>query len=157
MIEVIPRLYVGSQHDYETLVKGMKDWSVLQACKVPYHRDAVGGTISKDHPEYLIAKRGQCLILNMIDAPDPKFFSDKMVEAGLRFIKDELASGKNVLVHCNQGMSRSPSMALLHLRRTGHPQFSKLSFEQAEDAFSKIYPDYSPALGIRGYLQQNWD
>jgi hypothetical protein len=48
MIEVMPRLYVGNQIDWETNVKHKgtgnpkPGWSVVQACKEPYHREALG-------------------------------------------------------------------------------------------------------------------
>lgn len=37
MIEVAPRLWVGSAADYERRVAGAEGWWVVQACKEPYH------------------------------------------------------------------------------------------------------------------------
>lgn len=162
MIEVAPGLYVGNQLDYETRIKKAPyGWAVVHACKEPYHREAVGykgrGLAERDHPEYLMARRddGMRLCLNMIDAPSPEFFRDEMIDAATDFIGAHIAAGRNVLVHCNQGGSRGPSLALLYLRR--HTQrFDGMSFEDAEDVFRAAYPPYLPANGIRAYVEQHW-
>ncbi len=76
MIEVYPFLYIGDQNDYESNVKHQPGWYVVHACKEPYHRQALGYTgraVSNTHPEYLIARRGNRLILNMVDADDPSY------------------------------------------------------------------------------------
>jgi predicted protein tyrosine phosphatase len=60
-----------------------------------------------------------------------------------------------VLVHCNQGMSRSPAIGLLYLAKYTD-QLPKSSFAEAEAAFRKLYPPYNPAPGVRGFMFQNW-
>lgn len=159
MIEVAPLLFVGNQLDYEKHVKGKDGWAVLHACKEPYHREAVGyagrGLADRDHPEYVVARRGDRMMLNMIDAPKPEFFRDDMIEAGIRFIDEQRNRKLNVLVHCNQGGSRAPSLALLYLRRHSE-RFEDMSFEEAEDVFRACYPNYLPANGIRAYVEQHW-
>lgn len=162
VIEVAPRLYVSNEIDYRHDVKGKDGWSVLHACKEPYHREAVGyagrGLTDRDHPEYLYALRdqGRSLCLNIIDAPKPEFFRPEMIDRALAFIKDRLAAGDKVLVHCNQGGSRAPSLALLYMRRFGD-QFADMSFEEAEDVFRASYRLYQPAPGIRAYVEAHWD
>lgn len=161
MIEVYPGLFVGNQIDYERQVKG-RDWCVVQACKEPYHRQAVGYKGlggPRDHAEYLFCHRqdGDCrrLILNMIDAPKPEFFAEPMIDEALTFIGAGLGMSANVLVHCNQGASRAPSLALLYLRKRAGV-FDDTAFEEAEDLFRGIYPQYQPAAGIRAYVQAHW-
>lgn len=162
MIEVAPRLFVGNQLDYENQVKG-KDWCVLQACKEPYHRQAVGYKspgAPRDHTEYLFAYRqeNECrrLILNMVDAPKPEFFDATMIDEAMTFLAAGLAIGGNVLIHCNQGGSRAPSLAMLYLRRFTD-EFEGVGFEEAEDMFRGLYPSYQPANGIREYVRLHWD
>jgi predicted protein tyrosine phosphatase len=158
MIEVYPNLFVGNQDDYECGVKGTPEWAVVHACKEPYHRQALGYTgrsISKDHPEYLIARRDTHLILNMIDPDNPAYIPAIIVDAALEFIHENLAAGKRVLVHCNQGGSRSPGIGLLYLAKFTDC-LPKSSYLEAEQAFLKIYPLYTPSLGVRGFLQLNW-
>lgn len=165
MIEVIGRLYVGNQLHYEKQVKGSGDqpkdgWAVVHACKEPYHREALGYAAHagpKNHPEYLVARRDRRLCLNMVDAPKPEFFREEMIEPALAFIREHLVmAGRKVLVHCNQGGSRGPSVALLYLKRHT-PMFDGMSFEEAEDVFRAAYPSYLPNnQGIRGYAEQHW-
>lgn len=163
MIEVAPLLFVGNQLDYENAAKG-KAWNVVQACKEPYHRAALmyqGNGAPRDHKEYLFCYRAEGdhrrLILNMVDAPKPEFFADSMVNEALDFIGKSLLGGFRTLVHCNQGHSRSPSLALLYLRRTDIDwQNPDMPFEEAEDMFRGLYPSYDPAKGIRAYVEQHW-
>ena len=158
MIEVYKQLYVGSQEDYECNVKFQEGWAVVQACKEPYHRNALGyrgRAAPKTHPEYLIARRNERLILNLIDADNPAYIPHEIIDAAIQFISWNLGEGCKVLLHCNQGMSRSPSIGLLYL--VGHTDLlPKSSLEGAEQAFHEVYPMYNPALGMRGYMQMNW-
>ena len=158
MIELLPNLYVGNQQDYEQKVKLEPGWLVVQACKFPYHRSALGhaGTAApQDHPEYLVARRQNRLILNMIDVQEPSYFSREMIDAALSFIHEGLAAGNRVLVHCNQGESRSPSIGLLYLA-VYTDRLPVSSFFEAEAAFRKLYPPYNPKAGIRGFMMANW-
>lgn len=156
MIEVMPDLFVGSQDDYEGRVKGRSDWSVVQACKEPYHRQALGYSgraAAKTHPEYLVARRGNRIILNMVDSEEAKYFSKEIFDPAISFIKKNIGRTK-VLVHCNQGQSRAPSIAMLYMAIEG--LIPNESFAAAEAAFRKIYSGYSPAAGIRQFIKSHW-
>jgi predicted protein tyrosine phosphatase len=154
MVEIIPNLFVGDEADYERRVRREPGWCVVHACKEPYHRQALGYTgraTSKTHPEYLVARRGDRLILNFIDADDPAYVPREMVEAAITFIGESLAAGRRVLVHCNQGESRGPFLAFLYLlRHTDKIQAD--DFAAAEAAFRKLYPAYMPKRGVRTFL-----
>jgi len=158
MIEVHPGLFVGSEIDYESQINSAANWAVVHACKEPYHRRALGYSgraVSKEHPEYLVARRGDRLILNLIDANDPAYIPDEIMDASVEFVHEHLGIGQQVLVHCNQGMSRSPSIAMLYLG-THTERLSKSSFEQAFIAFREMYPPFSPAGGVLGFLRRRW-
>jgi predicted protein tyrosine phosphatase len=133
-------------------------WAVVHACKEPYHRQALGYLgrgAPKEHPEYLIAQRGDRLILNIVDVDNPAFFNKAMIDTALDFIDEALGRDMKVLVHCNVGESRSPSIALLYLACRAKV-LSRESFLEAEEEFRRLYPAYNPRAGIRGHLQQNW-
>jgi hypothetical protein len=156
MIEVFPNLYVGSEHD-EHLTRGVPGWFVIHACKEPYHRQAVGYSgraASKDHPEYLIARRPGRLILNLVDVDNVDYISAELVDAALVAIHERIGSDK-ILVHCNQGASRSPSIAFLYMVKHTDA-FRDLTVEAALAAFREIYPYYSPARGMAEYVRLNW-
>jgi len=158
MIEVHSMLFVGNQLDYDGTVSGQSGWAVVHACKEPYHRQALGyhtPGAPKNHPEYLIARRGNRLILNLVDAENPMFFNKGMISQSLDFIDQQRTDGLNVLVHCNQGESRGPAIALVYMAARLRV-ISTDSLEEAEREFSKLYPYYNPKMGIRGHLQQYW-
>lgn len=159
MIEVYPNLFVGNESDYEFTVKGQDGWRVVHACKEPYHRQELGYRsrgAPKDHPEYLIARRSNRLILNLVDVDNPDYIAKEIIDSALAFIDEGLNGGHKVLIHCNQGLSRSPTIALLYLAcRTDQLQGD--SFTEAEEKFRSIYPFYQPALGMRQFAAINWD
>jgi len=156
MIEIAPNVFVGNQLDYETRVKHEPDWSVVHACKEPYHRKALGYDgrgAPRDDPEYLVAERGNRLILNLVDVDDVKYIDPGMIERAVTFIEVHRAIGRKVLVHCNQGGSRAPSIGLLYLARNVYRHHEP---EAALAHFQVIYPQYLPAQGMRDFVQQNW-
>lgn len=159
MIEVHENLFIGNEKDFENDVKQKDGWAVVQACKEPYHREAIGysgRSVSPEHEEYLVARRGNRLILNMVDVENPNFFDEEMIEEALDFVDQQLDKGNKVLIHCNQGKSRSPSLGLLFLA-TRTDVLPDKAFSQAEEKFKGIYPYYDPKSGIRGHLQEKWD
>lgn len=159
MIEVAPDLYVGSGEDFKHLSASIgmrleKDWSVVHACKEPFHRDMLGykgRAAPKDHPEYLFGYRGNRLILNLVDVEDKAYVDPTLIHAAIDFIASSLHSRRKVLVHCNQGRSRSPTIAMLYMAPALDPPF-----ERAEDVFRGIYPDYAPAKGMREFAAEHW-
>jgi hypothetical protein len=157
MIEVYPNLFVGSEPDFRAISR-QENWAIVHACKEPYHRQALGYSgrgAPKEHPEYLVARRGNRLCLNIVDADNPAFFAREMIDQALDFMQEALSGGQRVLVHCNQGESRSPSLALLLMASRLNALPSE-SLEAAEIKFLELYPAYRPGSGIRGHLQQFW-
>jgi protein-tyrosine phosphatase len=132
---------------------------VLHACIEPYHRQLLGyagRAAPKTHPEYLFARRERRLYLNIVDADDPNYIPKEIIDEALAFIEEGIRSGENVLVHCNQGESRSPSIGLLYLAARAN-SISSVSLQAAEIDFRRIYPRYSPKAGMRGFLLRHWN
>lgn len=154
MIEIHPRLFVGTEIDYEARVQQETGWWVVHACKEPYHRRLLGYSgrgAPKNHPEYLHARRDKRLFLNLVDADDPNYIPKEIIDEALAFIEEGLKSGERVLVHCNLGESRSPSIGLLYLAaRAG--ALPSTSLIEAETQYRTIYPHYNPKAGMRGFL-----
>jgi len=153
MRDVYKNIFVGKEEDCRF---GQGDWVVIHACKYPCHRKAVGYTkrISPDHPNYLFLREGQNLYLNIID-PDKPYFMNPLFTETLEFCKEFINTDKKILFHCNQGDSRAPSLALLHLSKNLNV-ISDSSYESAAAEYKKLDPLYNPGLGIKTYLKQHW-
>lgn len=156
MIKVCPNLHVGSERD-EQSIRGQVGWFFIHACKEPYHRQALGYTgraAAKTHSEYLIARRNGRLVLNLVDVDDPNYIPAEIVDAALDAVRDNIQHSK-ILLHCNQGQSRSPGIALLYLLKHTDVLGEK-EMAAAIAAFRTIYPPYAPARGMADYIQLNW-
>lgn len=148
------RLSFGNGTDCTHLADGTI--AVVHACKEPCHRGACGyseRSLDSAHPNYLVLERGHHLYLNLIDPPVP-LFTMASFEAFLRFVDREIAQ-RPVLIHCNQGESRAPSLTLLYMaKRLG--LLLADSYEAAAEAFREKYP-YNPGRGIQMWLGKNWE
>ncbi len=159
MFEVHPNLFVGSDRDCPFASRGRlatEQLAVVHACKSPCHQKAVGyrGKLPPDHPHYLVLERGNDLFLNMID-PQKPLFMPPLFERSLEFIEKHVKLRK-VLIHCNLGNSRSPSLALFYMAKRAKV-ISDESYSAAVQDFRPIFPGYQPGLGIRIYLSRHWN
>jgi predicted protein tyrosine phosphatase len=156
MEDIYPDLYIGGDEDYERL-KDEPNWAFLRCAKdgPGGHRHTLGYT-SQGAPKdkhYLFVRRPKRLALNIIDAPDPNLFPRELIDKAIDFIGEQLGSGKKVLVACNHGHSRGPTIALLYLRSIGEYPYS---FIRSEMIFKTLYPKYSPNAGIRQVARSLW-
>jgi len=154
MIKVYDRLYVGAE---DSCIPGTDTLAVVHACKSPCHQTRVGyrGSLDRNHPSYLAVQDSHDLFLNIIDPPIPLFMAETFVTY-LTFADSRWKRGEQILIHCNQGESRAPSLAMLLMAK----RFGVLSgstFDTAAAEFQAIYPAYNPGQGIQTWLRKNWD
>lgn len=166
MKKIIERLYVGIVEDVN--LAEQQGFSILGCCKEPLHRQHarlqghteegyLGRAMPKDEPEYLWAERDHALYLNLIDARDVKYIPTVVIDKALDFIDKEKKNGRDVLIACNKGESRSPSIALMWLIKNG-------TFDEF-DTFSDIlirfnddfYMNYNPSAGMYEYVFNFWE
>ena len=171
MIEVHDRIFIAGDYacpgcgpasgfepgGRELLAQHGAEWAVVHACKSPCHQRAVGykGNLDSSHPNYLVLQSGNNLYLNMIDPPVPLFKPALFTEA-MWFAKQHWDAGRAVLFHCNQGLSRAPSLALLYLAKVRRV-LSGDTYEAARSDFERLYEFYEPGKGIANYLKENWN
>ena len=147
------RLYVGAEVDCR---KAQEGWAVIHACKSPCHQTAVGyrGSLDKSHANYLILEKDRDLYMNLIDPPVPLFKLESFRHF-LEFGSRHWSEGMNILIHCNKGESRAPSLALLLLaKRLG--VIDAQSYDDARTQFVEAFHGYSPGQGICTFLQDHW-
>lgn len=149
-------LLIGSEADCGSL-----PGHTLHACKNPCWVRAVGAPkLDKDDPRYLWAdspNQDGDLYLNLIDPPVPLFQLASFTKA-LDWL-DEHASDEQVLIHCNAGLSRAPSIALVWMdkRHSRNVRAENLSsFALARHYFTELYPTYAPGAGIVTWLSEHW-
>lgn len=155
MVEISSGVYCGNQEDSIYGWRNNLNWAFIYCAKYPWHKKIVGYSgngCPKDHPEYLYAIRGNSIALNLVDINNPDFFHIEPIKMAIAFAIQN--SDRRLLFCCNRGMSRSPSLAMLYLAIIDI--IPNRTFEDAEEAFKKIYPYYNPKDGIRGHLKQNW-
>jgi len=147
------RLFFGDES--ECVCTDDPTLAVVHACKEPCHRRSVGyttRTIPRDHPHYLVFERGHHIYLNLIDPDQPLFMMPSFV-AFIRFVDREITE-RIVLIHCNQGESRAPSLALLYMAKR-LVLIPNDSYEAAAKAFGTRFT-YNPSRGIRTWLANHW-
>lgn len=155
-IEVWPRLYIGDE------LSSLQDFIfIIQAAKEPWHRQALGYKTPgapKNSSEYLIAYRDNRIIFNLVDSPNPSYISEDILEAAPEIIATRLSlasikDGK-VLIQCNKGESRSPSLVFLFLvKKTGWAAQFK-GKQEVWAAYKELYPPFNPAAGIKYWLDK---
>ena len=129
-------------------------WAVVHACKDPCHRAFVGykGSLPKAHSCYLNAQEDDHLYLNLIDPPLPLFKAESF-SIFFDFIDRHLGV-KPVVIHCNRGESRAPSLTLLVMAKR-LKNIPDDSYAAARAAFEEKFP-YKPGGGISLFLRDNW-
>lgn len=160
MIEIVPGLHIGAGTDFDT-VEHNTNWFIISAAKEPWHRQALGYTgrgAPKEDPEYLAAYRPRHMIMNLVDPNDAKWIPRELIDAALDEILIKLDDGFEVLVHCNQGESRAPSIGLLFLLTQGREEFAGCeNGEEVMDVYrNEFYEDYNPSEGFTQFINQNW-
>ncbi|MGB7001733.1 MAG: dual specificity protein phosphatase [Halobacteriota archaeon] len=147
-------LFIGNDTDCSTVGS---DFAIIHACKT-CHQKGVGyrGNLSSSHPNYLIYENDNNLFLNIVDMDQELLskFTHPIMKSALNFIRNHIKTEK-ILVHCNQGQSRSPSIGLVYLAQNGN--ISSNSYINAKEEFVEIYPAYLPGKGLELYLHKNWE
>lgn len=155
MENIIKGLYLGSDKDVPAAKE--RGYARLCCCKdgIDSHRSMLGYQTmgAPKGKDYLSARTGDVMALNLIDVDDPEMIPDEVLDTGLRFIKELQESGRKLLVHCNAGHSRSATLVLMYLRAAdGMPD----SFLAAEKKFRSLYHLYDPGVGMRAHARTRW-
>lgn len=154
IVKLCNNLYTGST---EGLVFTGKDWFIVSATQRLhyYHLGWTKDTVDKASKDYLYRTFKNRLTLNWVDGPKHLFewYTPDKFAYFLDLLESNVQSRK-VFIHCDQGKSRGPSLALLFMaKRLG--TISSVSASHAHNDFLKKYPSYSPG-GIFNFLNDNW-
>ena len=157
MIEIAPDIFLIKEDEMK---KQLFVHYALVNVSQTYHYQAHGWKKGEDHkadPCYVTCIQNNIISLNWVDGPAKYYdYEGKGVEnfkAILYFMRHALAHGRQILISCNKGVSRSPTIALLYMAKVLHslpddPQ-------EARKEFTKIYKFYNPG-GIWQFVSENW-
>jgi predicted protein tyrosine phosphatase len=147
MEEVIRNLFIGDLDDND-LVKGRPDWAVIHAEK-EMHREYV-----ERHrlvfQDAVLSPDGNELYLAFEDAMKVDQVNTRCIRPALDFVHRHLSDGRNVLIHCVAGVSRSPTIALLYILKFTDV-LPRTNIFDAIFTFSELYPLYNPNDGLFAY------
>ncbi len=151
-------LFVGTKEEYYTAKhKGMKIVCALNRAKgYVTHQSVVGWQgrgCNPDNPYYLVKRENDSIYLNMIDAEDPKYVNDEMINPALDFIHQHLRIGNEVFVYCSLGESRSPSIALMYLLEQDLIEKNESTISLFRNDY---YPFFNPKQGNLLYIKRRW-
>lgn len=162
MFKAMDKLYIGNDNDcnYTVNISDQPEfqWATIHACKT-CHQRALGykGNMDSNDHHYIVFEKLDNLFLNIVNMEQPLLaqYALPIFKAALDFIERKIVTC-DVLVHCNKGESRSPSIALLYLAKRAK-LISSDNFQNARQEFLKIVPHYSPCKGIEYFLTNHWD
>jgi len=121
---VQPNLYVGGQHRLRGLAQ-MRALGISAVLNMREESDDAQRGLALDH----------YLWLSTTDDTAPMA---EDLERGADFIRQHIAAGRGVYIHCAAGVGRAPMMAAAYLVRTG------MSAAQAWDTIRRVRPFIRP-------------
>lgn len=160
MTEIVKGIFTGNEYDFYS-IENKDEWAILHCCKNPFHVDFVGykGNLKGTDPYYISCIKGNEMALNIVDL---EYFDDrylmhnkKMFTEAFEFLDRFRKQGKKLLIHCNQGESRGPSLCMLYIARIGG--FINNEFEDVFYEFLDLYPRYHPKANIYNNVKLLWD
>lgn len=155
MQEIYTNLYVGNDNDCNKSTD--KDIAIIHACKSCHQKilDYKKSLPNTDKNYLIYQNNNNNLFLNLVDMKKEfsREYTDPIMKQSLDFIEENIHI-KTVIIHCNQGMSRSPSIALLYLAKKN--LISNNNYLNAKQDFLEKYKNYNPGRGIEEYLKNNW-
>lgn len=153
------KLYVGTKEEYSFAKnQDMKIVCALnRANGFVSHQSVVGWQgrgCNPDNPYYLFKREDNAIYLNMINADDPKYINDEMINPALDFIHYHLNNNNTVFIYCSLGESRSPSIALMYLLEYNLVTKDPDTFTTFKKEY---YPAYNAKKGNYLYIKRRWN
>lgn len=152
-------LFIGSRVDYNKLEQ--EDWVFVHVTQTIHYKlmewDWYQNEPDKSHPCFIIYENHNRLSLNWVDGSCQYFEKMGSIDIFIQILDfiDKWIDKKKVLIHCDHGESRSPTIGLLYLAKR-LKMISNSSFQDAKRDFIKFYPGYSPS-GIASYVEKIWE
>ena len=153
-------IFVGDDEDYSS-VKDVAHGVFLHCAKHPYHCKMVGysGNLKPNHTNYACIRKENRMALNLVDMDtfDEKYLPHykTMLSKAFHFLDDHVLNWRSVLINCNQGVSRGPTIGMMYVARLGAWGF--VDFKETVERFRNIYPKYEPSLSMSSIAENLWN
>lgn len=140
-------MYVGGKDDL--YLTNEKEYAFIHATK----------SLFKEGDDRVLNEVNNHLYVNWVDSRDSKYF-DYNGNGVYVFIKildfiDKWIGERKVFIHCDEGVSRSPSIAMVYMaKRKGAIRDKDHVFAKYD--FTNIYCTYFANKGIDDFLFRNW-
>lgn len=148
------KIHVGTRDDSQ--LRNNPEWAVINTAKT-VHIEVKGWSNAppRNHPDYLAFEDNQFLSFNWVDGA-ARLYDWSGPEAFVRALDfiDKWYESKNILINCDLGQSRSPTIALLYLAKRSH-LIPGSSYTTARSEFQSLYPKYDPS-GIADFVSAHW-
>jgi len=151
-------LFIGTTDDL--CQTNDQDWAFVHATQTIHYKifgwNRTTNKPNRKQPNYIFYEENNLISLNWVDGA-AHLYNWSGVETFnkvLDFI-EKWNRQRKILIHCDQGQSRSPTLGLLYLAKR-LKSIPNDSFGDAKNEFMKIYPNYLPG-GIGDYVAQNWN
>ncbi|QAR34019.1 phosphatase [Geovibrio thiophilus] len=154
MIEVIKNLYVGNDTSCSMCDS---EWAIVHACKSCHQKFLrYKKALPQNHPSYLVHFEKNHLFLNLVDMERMFLpnFTHPIMKAAFEFLDEQIPQRK-VLIHCNQGQSRSAGVALAYMAKKN--MIKNNDFKIAYTEFKNIYTPAQIGIGFELYLGNYWN
>lgn len=143
-------IFIGNKDDEKLIDK--KSYVIVHACKSCFDKvDVNKGYCSNENIKELEDE----LYINWVDLPDSNSFDLKTFNNTLLWMKENYSEDKNMLVHCDWGQSRSPTLVMVFMAKV--LKILPDTFFDALSQFKKLYPDYITPSGISKFTKENWE
>lgn len=147
MQEVYKDIFVGSKDDLRFTDE--KEYAFVHATK----------TVFKKDDDEVVNEENNHLYLNWVDSKDSKYFNYNNEGVSV-FIKvldfiDKWINKRKVFLHCDEGVSRSPTIAMVYMAKRVKC-INNRDYIYANRDFSDIYNSYWAGKGISDFVFKNW-
>ncbi|CAF0831825.1 unnamed protein product [Didymodactylos carnosus] len=144
--KVLPHLFLGSLRDRHNVVAMKKNKISHVVCII-------------DVPDIIVDKEGSYTVLNIQAADSIEQNLSQHFEKCIDFIHAARLDGKDVLVHCQAGISRSATIVLAYLMTIMDYDFDK-AMQIVRGARDYIYPNYGFCEQLKKYqtndIKKKW-
>ncbi|ADD69317.1 conserved hypothetical protein [Denitrovibrio acetiphilus DSM 12809] len=153
MIKVSENLYVGNDTSCSMCDA---EWAIVHACKTCHQKFLrYKKALPQNHPSYIVHLEKNHLFLNLVDMEKMflPVFTHPIMKATFEFLDEQIPQRK-VLIHCNQGQSRSAGLALAYMAKKN--LIANADLKTAYVEFKKLYAPAQLGKGIGLYLGNFW-